>query len=235
MKTTSNIADRAQRTAVVAGASGLVGRALLRQLSSQKGRLPYAERLALVRRPLAPAAPDVRGLLIDFAAAKPNLDAVSVAPGFDLFCCLGTTRARAGSAAEFQRVDRDLVLALGRWAHQAGARRMLVVSSVGADARSAGLYSRTKGEMEEGLARLGLASLVIVRPSLLVGERTEHRPAEAVALALARPFASWIPAAWRPVLAEDVAACLITQAVAADPPAIVSSSMIQGAAHAPAA
>lgn len=230
MKPTRSSAPEAARCAVVAGASGLVGSELLRQLAARRADLPYSQRIALVRQALPAPLAGVKQARLDFSRLAAELDGLRLAAGFDLFCCLGTTRAQAGSAAAFQRVDRDLVLELGRWAARAGARRMLVVSSIGADAGSRSLYSRTKGEMEAGLRGLGLASLVVFRPSLLAGERAQHRPGEALALRLAQPLARWIPAGWRPVAAGDVAAAMIEAALATRPPAVMDSAAMQGAA-----
>ncbi|HSQ71627.1 MAG TPA: hypothetical protein VLM87_04330, partial [Rubrivivax sp.] len=160
----------------------------------------------LVRRPLdTTGAP--RQLqtvhLVDFTAlpALPKADAA--------YCCLGTTIKVAGSQAAFRAVDFDAVLAFARAAQRAGVQRFAVVSALGASPRSAGFYNRVKGEMEEALAGLGFASLVIVRPSLLAGDRAAlrqpARTAERLALALTAPLAPLIPKAWRPVAAATVA------------------------------
>lgn len=166
------------RSAVVAGGTGLVGQALLRLLGKNAD---YHRVTTLVRRE-APAPPGVVAQRVDFD----RLDELVLPEVDDAFCCLGTTRRAAGSAEAFRRVDFDYIVAFARLAKRAGARRFLLVSSVGASARSRLLYSRTKGEGEAAITGLGFVSVVIVRPSFLVGERTESRPGEAMALAAAR-------------------------------------------------
>jgi uncharacterized protein YbjT (DUF2867 family) len=149
----------------------------------------------------------------------------------DVYCALGTTLKAAGSQAAFRRVDHDHVLALGQWAVRAGARRLLVVSAVGADAHAASFYSRVKGDTEAALRALPLRSLVIARPSLLDGARDQWRTGERLALAFTRPLRPLIPAALRPIGADDVAAALWQAAQQAEPPAVLTSAAMQGAAR----
>lgn len=220
----------AGRAAVVAGASGLVGRELVARLLREPG---YRRVVALSRRPLSLA--DAKLEVVD--AAYDRLETVlhGVTTGdrpLDVFCCLGTTIRVAGSEAAFRRVDHDFVLALGEWARAAGAHRMVVISALGADAGSRVFYNRVKGETERDLAALGLASLVIVRPSLLAGERTESRIGERLALMATRPLRALLPAGVRPIAAVDVAQAMIDAALSASPPAVVDSAAMQGAARA---
>lgn len=215
------------RHAVLAGATGLVGGALLARLLQD----PATGRVyALARRPL-PAHPKLTACPADFDDLTRALAAVpgDVAP--DVYCALGTTRRAAGSQAAFRRVDHDHVLALGQWAVRAGAGRLLVVSAVGADAHAAGFYSRVKGQTEAALRALPLRSLVIARPSLLDGARDPWRTGERLALALARLLRPLIPAALRPIGADDVAAALWQAAQQAEPPAVLTSAAMQGAAQ----
>ena len=106
-----------------------------------------------------------------------------VAPQTDVaFCCLGTTRRAAGSAAAFRRVDLDYVVAFARVAMRAGASRFMLVSSLGASSGSRFLYTRTKGECETAVTSIGFTTVVILRPSFLLGDRTRGRPMESAAL-----------------------------------------------------
>jgi uncharacterized protein YbjT (DUF2867 family) len=106
-------------------------------------------------------------------------------------------------------VDFDAVMAFGVAASLAGVKRFAVVSSLGANRRSSNFYSRVKGEVELALAGLGFDSLVVLRPSLLAGDRgalaQPTRLGERLALTLAQPLAPLIPPAYRPVSAEVVA------------------------------
>lgn len=191
---------RAAPDALLAGATGLIGRELARAWDGP-GTLHL-----LVRRALAPPGPRTRVQVIDFAAL-PALPAAR-----DAFCALGTTIAVAGSRQAFRAVDFDAVLAFAQAARAAGVERFAVVSALGASARSASFYNRVKGEMENAIAALGFPSLVIARPSLLAGDRASlgqpERLAERASLALLRPVGSLLPQAWRPVDAGVVARAL---------------------------
>jgi uncharacterized protein YbjT (DUF2867 family) len=208
------------RSALLAGATGLVGREVARQWPA-----PRPLHL-LVRRPAVTDQPHKRVHVVDFAALPP-LPAADAA-----ICCLGTTIKVAGSREAFRAVDHDAVLAFARAAQRAGVRRFAVVSALGADAASSTFYSRVKGETEAELGRLGFARLVIARPSLLSGDRAALgqplRRGERLTLALTRPLASLIPAAWRPIAASSVARALLF-ALAQDGPAVqvLSSAEMQ--------
>jgi uncharacterized protein YbjT (DUF2867 family) len=117
----------------------------------------------------------------DIAPRVPDGNAVAI-------CCLGTTRRTAGSTQAFRAVDHDAVVAFGGAAHRRGARRFVLVSSLGAHRPRGNVYLETKAAAEHGVARLGFAELVIVRPSFIddQGARHEFRPAERLLLPLAR-------------------------------------------------
>jgi len=214
------------RTAVVAGPTGLVGSRLLELLLREPR---YRRIVALSRRPLGPE-PGLEVVDADYDRLDHVLGKVTSADRpVDVFCCLGTTIGRAGSKEAFRRVDHDYVLALGQWARGAGAHRMIVISAAGADAASCLFYNRVKGETERDLAALRLQSLVIVRPSLLSGQRDEFRLGERVALIATRPFRGLIPASVRPIAAADVARAMLDAALAGAPPAVIDSATMQGA------
>jgi uncharacterized protein YbjT (DUF2867 family) len=216
--------------AVVAGATGLVGSALVERLLACAD---YTRVVALARRPLAAKA-NRRLITVgaEFNALEETLkSALADQPGLDVYCCLGTTIKQAGSESAFRRVDYEFVLALGQWARKHGARRLMVVSALGADPASRVFYNRVKGEMERDLRKLGLRSLTILRPSLLDGERPEFRPGEWLALAVTRPLRRLIPASMRPISAADVAQSMIDAALADTAPAVIESVAMQGAAQ----
>lgn len=195
--------------ACVAGATGLIGHALLARLVHDPR---FSAVTALVRR--ADQIPGliggVRGQVVDFA----KLGSDRALPSIDwAFCCLGTTIKVAGSQAAFRAVDFDAVLAFARAAKAAGANRLAVVSAMGADPTSAVFYNRVKGEMEQALTALKLPHLVIARPALLLGERAAlgqpGRPGERLAQALMPAVGRLIPRKLRPIRADAVAAALI--------------------------
>jgi len=107
-------------------------------------------------------------------------------PTVDAYCCLGTTIRAAGSQQAFRRVDHDLVLAFARWAAGVPVSRLVVVSALGADAKSRVFYNCVKGETEDALRAVAGSSLVLLRPSLLDGPRTERRWGESLALTMTR-------------------------------------------------
>ncbi|MCV2367146.1 NAD(P)H-binding protein [Roseateles oligotrophus] len=192
----------------LAGATGLVGRALLAQLLQQPVQID-----ALLRRPVndLPSSPRLHHHQVDFA--MPDLGSSDLAKPDTVFICLGTTLALAGSQAAFRALDLEAVVNVARSARAAGASACAVVSALGADPASRVFYNRTKGEMEQALAALRFDRLVIARPSLLAGNREQlgqaRRSGEAWALRLTKPMASLIPAKWRPIQADVLARALI--------------------------
>ena len=165
----------------IAGATGLVGRQLVVELST---RLSSGNVTALVRRPEGQKLPRVEERVVAYERLELELAGTSATHAF---CCLGTTIAKAGSQQAFRRVDFDYALAFGRAARSAGVRKFSIVTALGADPKSSIFYNRVKGEIEQALAELGFPELHIFRPSLILGERAERRPAERIAMTLARP------------------------------------------------
>lgn len=205
---------RGSFVAWLAGATGLVGRALLDLLLDEDrvGRVT-----AVTRRPTGRSHPKLDELVTDLGRLEDELEG-RVAT--HVFCCLGTTIAAAGSEAAFRRVDLEYPLRLARAARKAGARKFLVVTSMGADPRSRLFYSRVKGELEVELDTVGIPELHVFRPSLLLGERTERRPGERLAMALARPAQALLVGPlrkFRPIRAEQVARAMLKVALAATP------------------
>jgi uncharacterized protein YbjT (DUF2867 family) len=210
----------AERVAIVAGASGLVGRAILNGLLDDPG---VAAAHALGRRALSLKHPKLSVHVVDFEAL-PALPAAT-----ELYLALGTTIKDAGSPAAFRAVDYGANLAVAKAAALAGVSRVGLVSALGAEARSRVFYSRVKGELEQELARMPFAGHVIARPSLLVGSREDlgqrSRRGEELGFAVGRLFGFLIPANYRPIPATDVAAALL----AAVPTAAGQRVLLSGA------
>lgn len=181
---------------LLAGATGLTGEHLLDRLLSE----PTVSRvLAPSRRPLAEHAhlENPQGELL---ALLPQLSGqIDTA-----FCCLGSTIKQAGSQEAFRAVDLDLVIAFAERARALGARHLLVISALGADANSSMFYNRVKGEMEQALRAQDWPQLTIARPSLLLGARQEFRLGER----LAGAFMRWIPGKYRGIEAAVLARAL---------------------------
>jgi uncharacterized protein YbjT (DUF2867 family) len=199
-----------ERTAVVAGASGLVGGHLLHELLVSPH---YSRVTVLVRKRLSRAAAKLRQVVVEFDKLERAYSSLEAA---DAFCCLGTTRAKAGSAEAFRRVDFDAVVDFARLSQGAGAKQFLLVSSSGANAKSPFLYPRVKGEAEDACAKLPFAGVQILRPSLLLGERAESRPLERLAQTALRPLLPLLGGPLgrvRPIEASVVARALVRRAL----------------------
>ncbi|MBK9335309.1 MAG: NAD(P)H-binding protein [Lewinellaceae bacterium] len=192
------------KTALVLGATGLVGGRLLEQLLHDAR---YDSVVALTRRPLERQHPKLRQEIIDFDHPDPTKIA-----GDDLFCALGTTLRKAGSKEAQYRIDCTYPYEFGKIARANGVRQYLLVSSVGADARSSNFYLRTKGDLEEKLRALHFDAFVSARPSFLLGDRSEFRLGERIGIALAQVFAFLIPRKYRGIPAATVASALIERA-----------------------
>jgi uncharacterized protein YbjT (DUF2867 family) len=200
------------RTAVIAGASGLVGGFCLRELLDEPA---FGRVLSLGRRSLPHTHPKLTQIATSFDEfpALPSLEDAAV------FCALGTTIRKSGSQEAFRRVDHDYPLRLGEICRRQGASSYALVSSVGADKNSSNFYLRVKGELEDNLRALSYPALHIFEPGFLMGERQEHRAGERIGIAVASvlqhallgPFNKY-----RPILASEVGRAMV-QAVLRNP------------------
>ena len=194
------------RTVLLAGATGLVGKEILKGLLADSS---VAAIHVLGRRALEAPAAKVVSHVVDFRSlpALPRAD--------EVFLALGTTIKVAGSREAFRAVDFDANLAVARATLAAGARRAGLVSAMGASPQSGIFYSRVKGELEDALAALPFEGLVIARPSVLAGDRASlgqpERRGEKIALALSRLLGPLFPANYRAVPAAAVARSLLTR------------------------
>jgi uncharacterized protein YbjT (DUF2867 family) len=156
------------------GASGLVGSAVLEESIGRSDM-----RVVSVARREVALPPDARTeVLVGRTSDWPAL--IGAASAEVLVCALGTTMKAAGGRDAFRAVDHDLVLQVARAARAAGIEHMIAVSSIGADRASRNFYLRTKGEVEEALAKVGFRRLDILRPGLLRGRRRERRGLESL-------------------------------------------------------
>lgn len=192
-------------SAVVAGATGLVGRECVDLLL---GEPRFKRIIALVRRTLHTTLESERLAIkkVDYDNLERSADLFKVDT---VFCGLGTTMREAGSEEAFRHVDFDYPMAVARLGRAGGARHFLLVSAIGADPHSRVFYNRVKGELEQAIGELGYPSITIVRPSLLVGDRPGPRRFERMGGRLG--FLS--PRRFRPVEATRVAGALVSAAV----------------------
>lgn len=213
------------RVALIAGASGLVGQHCLDELLQWER---YSRVVSLGRRSLershagltershARLTERSHATLTELQVNFDQLDGLGdQLRADDVFCCLGTMMARAGSREAFRAVDFGYPLALARAALARGATQFALVSAVGADPAAWAFYSRVKGELEEALNWLTFRSLLIFRPSLLLGNRAEPRATEAVAKVVLSGLSPVLRGRWRkyrPIHARVVARAMVTVA-----------------------
>lgn len=165
---------------MIVGASGLVGGELLNYLLQAP---EYTRIISLVRKPQGIKHPKFEENVVDFEHLEEYKDCFNV---HDVFCCLGTTIKTAKSREAFKKVDVDYPLKIAKLAQAVPVEKFLIISSMGANSKSTVFYSRMKGLLEEQLMELGIKSLHIFRPSLLVGNRKEIRLGEKVSAFLAK-------------------------------------------------
>ncbi|MFT6776688.1 MAG: hypothetical protein ACJAV1_000600 [Paraglaciecola sp.] len=209
------------KTALVLGATGLVGKTLVEQLCKDHR---YQTVTCLVRKPLsidffcanadnadsADSADKIQPIVVDFE----NLQDYQGYFGCQhIYVCLGTTIKKAGSKGAFRKVDFEYVHVAAQLARAQRAVSFVWISSVGANAKSTNFYLRVKGELENAIIGMsGLDNASAVRPSLLLGERDNIRPAEKFASILS-PFLSPLLlgglSKYKPVEAATVAAQMI--------------------------
>lgn len=198
---------------LLAGATGLVGRACLRRLIAD----PAFDRIIVpTRRPLphefhrTDPTSKIDEHVVDFDRLG---DYPELFRAERILCCLGTTIKKAGSREEFRKVDFGYPRELAALGAEQGARQFLLVSAIGADPGSRIFYNRVKGEIEAAVIELSYHRVTIVRPSLLLGDRDEFRLVEEIA----KPFRFLIPGKYKPVHADQVATVLVGEAHRDDP------------------
>lgn len=164
--------------AIIIGATGLTGSLLTEKLLADPD---YSEVITLVRQPTALQHPKLTQVKVDFADKKALEKELR---GEVLFCCIGTTIGKAGSQERFLEVDYDIPVTCATIAAANQVGKMVLISSIGADARSGNFYLKTKGRVEEALSQLPFKALHIFQPGVLMGNRLEKRPAERIAIVL---------------------------------------------------
>jgi uncharacterized protein YbjT (DUF2867 family) len=160
------------RSAMVAGANGLAGSALVAAMLRDGD---YARVEALTRRPLPRAHPRLANRILNYEQLEARL---AGARCDDAFCCLGAAGGPRADAARLREVDLNLAVAFARAARAAGATRLVVVSAAGADPGSADPFLRVKGELEVALRALKFPSMDILQPGRVVGERATSGSAD---------------------------------------------------------
>ncbi|MBS7565797.1 NAD(P)H-binding protein [Mucilaginibacter sp. Bleaf8] len=164
--------------AVIAGASGLIGSELLQLLLHENF---YDEVLVLVRKELPVQHKKLVQLVIDFDQLQNHAHAIN---GHAVFCCLGSTRAKTPDIKQYYKIDHDYPVQLAQIALQNNVPQYHLISAIGANPKSGNFYTRLKGETGADVAKVGIKSVHIYQPSLLTGNRKEHRLGERIATVL---------------------------------------------------
>lgn len=177
-----------QKTAVILGATGLTGRLLTEKLINN----PNFEKIKIItRRKIDLNSTKLETILI---SSLEDLKTISSEVSADIFfCCLGTTIKNAGSKENFKKVDYEAILDFANLAKKNKVEKFILISAYGANPDSSFYYNKIKGQTEEALKILDLNSLIIFRPSLLLGERTEYRSGEALAIKLVSAVSLILP------------------------------------------
>ena len=163
-----------QKTALIAGATGLVGSYLLKLLLENDA---YARILSLTRRASGLSHPKLEEIITDFD------DLEKLGEKFEsdhVFCCLGTTMKKAGSREAFYKVDYEYPLKLASISRARGAKHFLLVSAQGANPKSVFFYNRVKGQLEDAISKIGFEYYTVIRPALILGDRLEKRAFEEI-------------------------------------------------------
>ena len=196
---------------LLAGATGLVGAQVLQRLLAEPR---CSAVIAPTRRALARTEAKLLNPVLDFA------ELATVAQGWQVdavICALGSTMKQAGSRQAFRQIDHGYPLAIARAVRANGCEVFALNSAAGANPRSLVFYSRVKGELEQDLRALGFASLTLVRPGLIGGDRAERRAGEHLASVVLGALAPVLPRAWRINPATRIADALVEAALNPQP------------------
>jgi uncharacterized protein YbjT (DUF2867 family) len=170
------------KSAVVAGATGLIGKSLVYQLLESNH---YSRVTVLVRRPMNIKHPKLTVAMVNFDDTESYHNLLLAD---DFYCCMGTTIKDAGSQDAFRKVDYTYPIELAKAAKTKGVNRFFMITAMGADVNSGIFYNRVKGELENELKAIGFGYLGIFRPSLLLGYRSNFRMGEWIAQKLMKPL-----------------------------------------------
>lgn len=202
-----------QKTALLLGATGLVGGECLKRLISND----HYRRIVVLTR--SAISDDLRKAKIEHHVI--NFDRIdehrSLLKADHVLCALGSTIKKAGTKDQFYKVDFTYVYEIAKASAEQGAEHFLLVSSIGANPESGFFYNRVKGELEKVLRQLPFRSISIFRPSLILGDRKESRFNEEISKWAAGIFSFAIPEKYQPIDAADIASAMLHTARANRP------------------
>ncbi len=196
------------QTAVVLGATGLIGSHLLEQLLNDDA---FTKVRVLVRKTLELQHQKLEVCITDFSNYADYQS--KLGKGDSIFSCIGTTNANVkGDKALYRTIDFDIPVNAARFGKEAGFQQYLLVSAAGANSKSSIFYSRLKGEVEEVIATYKFKSFHVFRPSFLLGTRKEQRTGESIGKKAFQFFSFLIPSKYKGIQAADVAKAMINTA-----------------------
>ncbi|MBN2275425.1 MAG: NAD(P)H-binding protein [Bacteroidales bacterium] len=213
-----------KRTALLFGSTGLVGSNLLKLLIKEEA---YDRIIIFNRRPVGVVSTKTEEIITDFSDMQEIASNIS---GDDLFCCLGTTIKKAKTQEKFRQVDYELPVTLAEIASRKQLKHCVVISSIGANAGSKNFYLRTKGEMEQVLLKTLGQKVIIVRPSMILGDRTEFRFGEEIAkllMSILKPLFIGRLSRYKGIQAADIARAMLQLALDGSEKQIVESDQLQ--------
>jgi uncharacterized protein YbjT (DUF2867 family) len=205
-----------RKTAVVLGATGLIGGHLVQELLKNEY---FSKVRILVRKPISIEHPKADVQVVNFNDEKDIAAKLDI--GDVIFCCIGTTRKKVkGNKTEYRKVDYDIPIITARLGVQHGFSQYLLVSAIGANPVAANFYLQLKGCIEEDITALPFEAIHIFRPSILLGNRTEFRFGEQIGKKVMKAISFLLIGAWRrykPVHAADVARAMVAAANKEEP------------------
>src|SRR5215831_11136289 len=187
-----------EKIATLVGATGLIGGELLKLLLNDN----YFDKVRiLVRRPFTLEHAKLEKKLVDFNDADSLL--VALDGSYAIFVAVGTTQKKVkGDKTAYRKVDYDIPVNIARYCKMVGCKNFVLVSSVGANAKSNNFYLKLKGEVENEIMKMEIASVHIMQPSMLLGKRSESRPLEKVGQPMMKVFSFLLPAKYKPIEAK---------------------------------
>lgn len=199
--------SRPALSANVIGATGLVGKILVQQLLNDER---FEKVRIFVRRETGLKHPKMEQLVVDFGKTETWAKQLT---GDVLFSALGTTLKQAGSKEKQWEIDFTFNLNFAQKAKENGIENFVLVSSVGANAKSSIFYTKMKGELDEAVAKIGFSNLVILRPASLTGPRENRRMAEEISVPILNILTRFVMKNYRPISGETVAKAMINAVI----------------------
>jgi len=192
-----------KKSVLLIGATGLVGRIVLGKLLHNND---INEVRIITRRETGIVNEKLKELVVDFELIEPFNSFMQCDV---LINCMGSTMKKAGSKAAFERFDYFYPHKIATICHENGTSKMVLLSAMGAHLKSSFFYSRVKARLEQECVEIGFDELIIIQPSLIIGERAEHRLGEKMFMMLSGVMSAIMPLKYKPVTAEKLASTIV--------------------------